>query len=57
MESSFQKIPDQSVKKTSKHYSASAIEEVHPFAIDVCSGVRTNINPDNQKPDRFIYEA
>ena len=34
-----------------------AIEEVQPFAIDVCSGVRTNGNLDKQKLDRFFYEA
>lgn len=34
-----------------------AIEEVQPFAIDVCSGVRTNGNLDKQKLDLFFYEA
>ncbi|MCX6253599.1 MAG: phosphoribosylanthranilate isomerase [Bacteroidia bacterium] len=34
-----------------------AIEEVQPFAVDVCSGVRTNGNLDKQKLDRFFYEV
>ena len=34
-----------------------AIEEVQPFAVDVCSGVRTKGNLDKQKLDRFFYEA
>jgi len=34
-----------------------AIEEVQPFAIDVCTGIRTNGNLDRQKLERFFYEA
>lgn len=34
-----------------------AIEEVHPFAIDVCSGVRTNGKLDKQKLTDFFYNA
>jgi len=34
-----------------------AIEEVQPFAIDVCSGVRTNGNLDNYKLEKFFFEA
>jgi phosphoribosylanthranilate isomerase len=34
-----------------------AIEEVQPFGIDVCSGVRTNGNLDRQKLDRFFFAA
>ncbi len=34
-----------------------AIEEVHPFAIDVCSGVRTDGNLDRKKLELFIKEA
>jgi phosphoribosylanthranilate isomerase len=34
-----------------------AIEEVQPFAIDVCSGVRTDGNLDRKKLERFIKEA
>jgi len=33
-----------------------AIEEVNPFGIDVCSGVRTNGKLDREKLDRFINE-
>lgn len=31
-----------------------AIEEVHPFAVDVCSGVRTNGQLDREKVELFI---
>lgn len=34
-----------------------AIEEVNPFAVDVCSGVRTNGNLDKDKLERFFLEA
>ena len=34
-----------------------AIEEVQPFAVDVCSGVRTNGNLDKYKLERFFLEA
>lgn len=34
-----------------------AIEEVHPFALDVCSGVRTNGKLDKQKLEHFFIEA
>jgi phosphoribosylanthranilate isomerase len=34
-----------------------AIEEVQPFGIDVCSGVRTNGKLDNFKLERFFLEA
>jgi len=34
-----------------------AIEEVQPFAIDVCSGVRTNGNLDRKKLELFIIRA
>lgn len=34
-----------------------AIEAVHPFAIDVCSGVRTNGKLDRQKLKDFIHNA
>jgi phosphoribosylanthranilate isomerase len=34
-----------------------AIEAVQPFAIDVCSGVRTNGNLDRQKLELFIMNA
>jgi phosphoribosylanthranilate isomerase len=34
-----------------------AIEEVNPFAIDVCSGVRTNGNLDKYKLEQFFLEA
>ena len=34
-----------------------AIEEVHPFAIDVCSGVRTNGKLDKQKLTDFFHNA
>ena len=34
-----------------------AIEEVQPFAIDVCSGVRTNGNLDSQKLELFFIRA
>jgi len=33
---------------------ASAIEVVRPFAVDVCSGVRTNGKLDGQKLDAFF---
>lgn len=33
-----------------------AIEEVNPFGIDVCSGVRTNGKLDQEKLERFINE-
>ncbi|MFA5970842.1 MAG: phosphoribosylanthranilate isomerase [Lentimicrobiaceae bacterium] len=33
-----------------------AIEEVNPFGIDVCSGVRTNGKLDREKLERFINE-
>jgi phosphoribosylanthranilate isomerase len=34
-----------------------AIEEVQPFAVDVCSGVRTDGNLDRQKLELFIVRA
>jgi phosphoribosylanthranilate isomerase len=34
-----------------------AIEEVEPYAVDVCSGVRTNGNLDKQKLEAFFLEA
>jgi phosphoribosylanthranilate isomerase len=34
-----------------------AIEEVHPYAVDVCSGVRTNGKLDRQKLELFIINA
>lgn len=34
-----------------------AIEEVQPFAIDVCSGVRTEGNLDKNKLEKFFREA
>jgi len=34
-----------------------AIDEVQPFAVDVCSGVRTNGKLDREKLDRFIGEV
>jgi phosphoribosylanthranilate isomerase len=34
-----------------------AIEEVNPFAIDVCSGVRTNGNLDRYKLEKFFFAA
>ena len=34
-----------------------AIDEVQPFAIDVCSGVRTNGQLDKQKLESFFIEA
>ena len=34
-----------------------AIEEVHPFAVDVCSGVRTNGKLDKQKLTDFFHNA
>jgi phosphoribosylanthranilate isomerase len=34
-----------------------AIEEVHPFAIDVCSGVRTNGKLDKQKLTDFFHNV
>jgi phosphoribosylanthranilate isomerase len=34
-----------------------AIEEVQPFGIDLCSGVRTNGKLDREKLDRFIGEV
>ena len=34
-----------------------AIEEVHPFAIDVCSGVRTNGMLDTDKLNNFMMNA
>ena len=34
-----------------------AIEEVHPFAIDVCSGVRTNGILDKHKLEKFFLNA
>jgi phosphoribosylanthranilate isomerase len=34
-----------------------AIEEVQPFAVDVCSGVRTNGKLDRQKLELFIIRA
>jgi phosphoribosylanthranilate isomerase len=34
-----------------------AIEEVQPFAIDVCSGVRTDGNLDKNKLEKFIMNA
>jgi phosphoribosylanthranilate isomerase len=34
-----------------------AIEEVQPFAVDVCSGVRTNGNLDRQKLTSFIEKV
>jgi phosphoribosylanthranilate isomerase len=34
-----------------------AIEEVQPFAIDVCSGVRTNGNLDKHKLEKFFISA
>jgi phosphoribosylanthranilate isomerase len=34
-----------------------AIDEVEPFAIDVCSGVRTDGKLDKQKLERFFKEA
>jgi len=34
-----------------------AVSEVHPFAVDVCSGVRTNGKLDRSKLERFIAEA
>jgi phosphoribosylanthranilate isomerase len=34
-----------------------AIEEVQPFAVDICSGVRTNGNLDKNKLERFFQNA
>jgi phosphoribosylanthranilate isomerase len=34
-----------------------AIEEVHPFAVDVCSGVRTNGKLDCEKLEHFFSEV
>lgn len=34
-----------------------AIEEVHPFAVDVCSGVRTDGHLDRKKVELFIRNA
>jgi phosphoribosylanthranilate isomerase len=34
-----------------------AIEEVHPFAVDVCSGVRTDGKLDREKLGRFFAEV
>lgn len=34
-----------------------AIDEVHPFAVDVCSGVRTERKLDRQKLERFIINC
>jgi phosphoribosylanthranilate isomerase len=34
-----------------------AISEVHPFAVDVCSGVRTNGKLDRSKLEQFISEV
>jgi len=34
-----------------------AINEVQPFAIDVCTGVRTNGNLDKEKLSNFVYNA
>jgi phosphoribosylanthranilate isomerase len=34
-----------------------AVSEVHPFAVDVCSGVRTNGKLDKSKLERFISEV
>jgi phosphoribosylanthranilate isomerase len=34
-----------------------AIDEVKPFGIDLCSGVRTNGMLDTEKLDRFMYEV
>jgi phosphoribosylanthranilate isomerase len=34
-----------------------AVEEVQPFAIDVCSGVRTDGNLDKNKLEKFIINA
>lgn len=34
-----------------------AIEEVRPFAVDVCSGVRSNGKLDKQKLTSFIYQV
>ena len=36
---------------------SQAIEEVQPFAVDVCSGVRTNGNLDRQKLTSFIEKV
>ena len=36
---------------------SQAIEEVQPFAIDVCSGVRTNGNLDKHKLEKFFLEV
>jgi len=36
---------------------AKAISEVHPFAVDVCSGVRTNGRLDEAKLSRFFDEV
>jgi phosphoribosylanthranilate isomerase len=33
---------------------ATAIREVHPFGLDVCSGLRTNGNLDEEKVKRFF---
>lgn len=34
-----------------------AIDEVHPFGIDLCSGVRSNGKLDKEKLDRFMSEV
>jgi phosphoribosylanthranilate isomerase len=34
-----------------------AIEEVQPFAVDVCSGARTNGKLDRQKLERFVEQV
>jgi phosphoribosylanthranilate isomerase len=34
-----------------------AIDEVHPFAVDVCSGVRTDGRLDREKLERFFREV
>ena len=36
---------------------SSAIRQVNPFGLDICSGVRTNGKLDEHKLDRFIHAA
>lgn len=36
---------------------AEAIEKVNPYAVDICSGVRSNGNLDNIKLQNFVWEV
>jgi len=51
------KMPGVSCRRLSPENVRQAIEEVRPFAVDVCSGVRTDGSLDRKKLKLFVRNA